>query len=286
VYSFPASVVPVILAVVLVSTSSREILWWSVPVYGMAAILFHAGTNVLNDYYDFLHGVDGPEDRDPTHVISQGLVTPRFMAVSGHMYFAAGVILGSTIAFARGPVFWLTGMLGAVGAYFYTNRRFSLKYRALGDITVFLLMGPVMVWIGTWAMAGWRGWFPFIAALPPAFMVALILHGNNMRDIAADAEAGVDTLARRLGFAGSKIFFAVLVALAYGTVPVIIAAGQAPLWAGLAVLSLPMAVGLLRRVYRAVDGGELIDLPLRSAQLHLITGVLYTVGFVLGGVVG
>jgi 1,4-dihydroxy-2-naphthoate octaprenyltransferase len=143
-----------------------------------------------------------------------------------------------------------------------------------------------MVWIGTWAMAGWRGWFPFIAALPPAFMVALILHGNNMRDIAADAEAGVDTLARRLGFAGSKIFFAVLVALAYGTVPVIVSVGHAPPWAGLAVLSLPMAVALLRRVYRAVDGGELIDLPLRSAHLHLITGVLYTVGFVLGGVVG
>ena len=264
----------------------QEMLWWTVPVYGVAAILFHAGTNVLNDYYDYLHGVDGPDDRDPTHVISRGIVTPRFMAISGHGYFAAAVLLGSMIAIVRGPAFWLTGMVGAAGAYFYTNRRFSLKYRALGDITVFLLMGPVMVWIGTWAIVGWRGWFPFVAALPPAFMVALILHGNNMRDIAADAAAGVDTLARRLGFGGSKVFFALLLGLAYGIVPVIVRVGPAPAWIWLSAVSLPIAVRLLRRVMRAPDGGALMDLPVRSAQLHLITGALYTVGFALGGVAG
>lgn len=286
VYSFPASAVPVVLAVVLAATASRQIVWWTVPLYAVAAILFHAGTNVLNDYFDYLHGVDGPDDEDPTHVISRGIVTPRFMVVTGHLYFVLAIILGSAIALVRGPVFWITGMLGATGAYFYTNRRVSLKYRALGDLTVFLLMGPVMVWIGTWAIAGWRGWFPFVAALPPAFMVTLVLHGNNMRDILADTKAGVDTLARRLGFARSKLFFALLVALAYGTVPALIALGRAPAWVALSVASFPIAAGLVRRVMRASDGGELMDLPVRSAQLHLLTGTLYTVGFVLGGVVG
>ncbi len=286
VYSFPASAVPVVLAVVLAATASREIVWWTVPLYAVAAILFHAGTNVLNDYFDYLHGVDGPDDEDPTHVISRGIVTPRFMVITGHLYFVLAIVLGSAIALVRGPVFWITGMLGAAGAYFYTNRRVSLKYRALGDLTVFLLMGPVMVWIGTWAIAGWRGWFPFVAALPPAFMVTLILHGNNMRDIPADTKAGVDTLARRLGFARSKLFFALLVALAYGTVPVLIALGRAPAGVALSVASVPMAIGLVQRVMRASGGGELMDLPVRSAQLHLLTGILYTVGFVLGGVVG
>lgn len=286
VYSFPASAVPVVLAVVLAASSPHAMLWWTVPLYAVAAILFHAGTNVLNDYYDYLHGVDGPDDQDPTHVISRGIVTPRFMAVSGHVYFAGAVILGSAIALVRGPVFWIAGILGGAGAYFYTNRRFSLKYRALGDITVFLLMGPAMVWIGTWAISGWRGWFPFVAALPPACMVALILHGNNMRDIAADAKAGVDTLARRLGFARSKTFFVLLLGLAYGTVPVLVVAGSAPAWIGLSLVSVPMAARLTRRVMRASQGGELMDLPVRSAQLHLVTGALYTVGFVLGGVAG
>jgi len=261
-------------------------LWWTIPVYAAAAILFHAGTNVLNDYYDYLHGVDGPDDDDPTHVITQGIVAPRFMVVSGHLYFVAAIILGSVIAIVRGPMFWIAGMAGAAGAYYYTNRRVSLKYRALGDLTVFLLMGPVMVWIGTWAIAGWRGWIPFLAALPPAFMVALILHGNNMRDIAVDTDAHVDTLARRLGFHRSKAFFGILLLLAYGSVPVLVVADGAPVWVALSVISLPLAVRLLARVARASGGAELMDLPMRSAQLHLVTGILYTAGFVLGGVLG
>ncbi|MFW5694781.1 MAG: prenyltransferase [Alkalispirochaeta sp.] len=286
VYSFPASAVPVVLAVVLAAGSSYGILWWTVPVYAAAALLFHAGTNVLNDYYDYLHGVDGPDDDDPTHVIPRGIVTPRYMLVSGHVYFAAAILLGSVIALVRGPVFWITGMAGAAGAYFYTNHRISLKYRALGDLTVFLLMGPVMVWIGTWAIAGWYGWVPFLAALPPAFMVTLILHGNNMRDIDVDTEAGVDTVARRIGFRGSKVFFVVLLSLSYGTVPVLVAGGAVPVWGIGALLSLPVAVRLARRVARAPGGAKLMDLPMRSAQLHLISGVLYTAGIVVGGVLG
>ncbi|MFW5828372.1 MAG: prenyltransferase [Alkalispirochaeta sp.] len=286
VYSFPASAVPVVLAMVLAGSSPYPVLWWAVPVYAAAALLFHAGTNVLNDYYDYLHGVDRPEDDDPTHAITRGIVTPRFMMVSGHLYFIAAVILGSSIALIRGPAFWIAGMVGAAGAYYYTNRRISLKYRALGDLTVFLLMGPVMVWIGTWAIAGWRGWIPFVAALPPAFMVALILHGNNMRDIGVDTEAGVDTLARRLGFRRSKTFFGVLLLLAYGSVPLLVVAGYAPWWVLLALISLPPALRLQARVAQATDGAELMDLPMRSAQLHLIMGVLYTAGFGLGGVLG
>ena len=286
VYSFPASAVPVVLALVLAAGSPYRILWWTVPVYAAAALLFHAGTNVLNDYYDYLHGVDRPEDDDPTHAITRGIVTPRFMVVSGHLYFIAAVVLGSSIAFIRGPAFWIAGMVGAAGAYYYTNRRISLKYRALGDLTVFLLMGPVMVWIGTWAIAGWHGWIPFLSALPPAFMVALILHGNNMRDIGVDTEAGVDTLARRLGFHRSKTFFGTLLLLAYGSVAALVVAGYAPGWVVLSVLSLPLALRLHMRVVRASGGAELMDLPLRSAQLHLAMGALYTAGVGLGGLLG
>jgi 1,4-dihydroxy-2-naphthoate polyprenyltransferase len=277
-YSFPASVIPVLLALALAVSRDASIRWWTVPVFLAAAVLFHAGTNVLNDYYDYLSGVDGPDDRDPTHTIPRGIVTPRFMVVSGHLYFALGFALGSALAAVRGPAFWLAGSLGTLGGYLYTGRRISLKYRALGDTTVFLLMGPALVWLGYWAFTGDPGATAALVAVPIAFLVTLILHGNNMRDIEVDGNAGVDTIARRLGFDGSKVLFDALLLGAYLSMALLAVTGTVPAPAAASLASLPVAWKLRAWVHAARDGSVLMDIPLRAAQLHLIFGVLYLAG--------
>ncbi|NBF38824.1 MAG: hypothetical protein GVY14_00260, partial [Spirochaetes bacterium] len=102
-YSFTASLVPVALALALAMGRSAGdgIAWWTLPLFTLSALLFHAGTNVLNDYYDFVHGVDTEDDDDPTHAITQGVVTPRFMRISGHLYFLLGVAVGLPIGLLR-----------------------------------------------------------------------------------------------------------------------------------------------------------------------------------------
>ncbi|TVR01083.1 MAG: hypothetical protein EA403_10795, partial [Spirochaetaceae bacterium] len=100
-YSFTASLAPVLLAWAIAAWWSRSgaaggaataganaagsgtagsgLALWTVPFIVLAAVLFHAGTNVLNDFYDYVHGVDPDQDPDPTHAITQGVVSPRFM---------------------------------------------------------------------------------------------------------------------------------------------------------------------------------------------------------------
>jgi 1,4-dihydroxy-2-naphthoate octaprenyltransferase len=279
-YSFPASIMPVLLSVVLAVQRGAGIHWWALAAFLTSAVLFHAATNVLNDYYDFRHGVDVPGDPDPTHAITQGIVSPRFMLISGNGYFVLALLLGIMIARYRGTGFLVTGLAGASGAYFYTGARFSLKYRALGDATVFLLMGPAMVFLGYWAITGAARLETALAALPLAFMVTLILHGNNLRDIEVDSSAGVDTVARRLGFERSRTVFVGLLVVAYLAVAALAVAAVVP-WATIAVVfSLPPALRLALRVQRANSGGDLIDLPLRSAQLHMLFSLFYLAGTV------
>jgi len=280
-YSFPASLLPVVLATTLAVSSEAQVVWWALPFYALASLLFHAGTNVLNDYYDHLHGVDGPGDTDPSHVITRGLVSPRYMLRSGHLYFLLGVFSGSAIALVRGPVFFAVGTSGAFLAYLYTNKRFSLKYKALGDVAVFLLMGPALVFVGHWALIGRASPTPVIDSLPIAFLVTAILHGNNTRDMVVDRRAGIDTLAGRLGLDASKLFFAALIGLAYLTVVVLRVAGQVPTAALLPLLSLPGAVVVVRRVLRAAGGAALSELPLWASLLHFVFSLLYAIGFVL-----
>ncbi|MFO7780646.1 MAG: prenyltransferase, partial [Spirochaetia bacterium] len=110
-YSFTASLVPVALALALAIAPSAGdgIAWWTLPLFTLSALLFHAGTNVLNDYYDFVHGVDTEDDDDPTHAITRGVVSPRFMQISGHLYFLLGVAVGLPIGLLRGRLFVLAG---------------------------------------------------------------------------------------------------------------------------------------------------------------------------------
>lgn len=274
-FSFSASLVPVALAAAIVLGRGLDAQWWTFPLYALAAVLFHAATNVLNDYFDWRNGVDGAGDPDPTHAISQGVASPRFMAVSGHVYFFAAILLGSVIALERGPLFFGVGIAGALGSYFYTGARFSLKYVALGDPAVFLLMGPLLVVIGVWALTGGVPSFVVAESLPIAFLVTAILHANNLRDLERDRAAGVRTIANLIGERASRALFALLLLAPYATVVVLVAVGAvgAPILATL--VTMPLAYRPLRRVLRRSREDGLIDLPLRCALLHLAFGVVY-----------
>ncbi|MFP4643132.1 MAG: prenyltransferase [Spirochaetales bacterium] len=278
-FSFTASVMPIALAAVaavfLQPELPGDLLWVTFPLYAVAGVLFHAGTNVLNDYYDFFHGVDGSDDRDPTHLLPQGLVTPRFMLVSGHIYFALGIALGSMIGLWRGPAYVVTGIVAAILAYFYTGLRFSFKYVALGDIIVFLLMGPAMVAMGVWALAGSIPVEAVLFSLPIAFSVTAILHGNNLRDIDSDRKEGVRTIAEQLGPRYARHVLTLLLALPFLTVAVLVSADVLPLASLLTFIAGVPTAGLLRTVYRHSRSSELVTLPMECAKLHtLFSGLL------------
>lgn len=284
-YSFTASLMPVALALVLAvedeSRSGTGIPVWVVALFTISALLFHAGTNVLNDYYDYLHGVDGPNDPDPTHAISRGIVTPRFMLVSGRTYFLLGVLAGLPIGFVRGGFFVVAGLTGALGAYLYTGYRFSFKYVALGDPLVFLLMGPAMVVMGVWAFTGSVAWTHTVLSLPIALLVTAILHGNNLRDISRDRAADIRTLAGMIGPRGSRyLFFALLSGAYLGTI-LLITLGWINSATLIVLATVPAGGRQIVRVMRTENLGELIDLPRACATIHLTFSILYLVGIAI-----
>jgi 1,4-dihydroxy-2-naphthoate polyprenyltransferase len=279
-YSFTATLIPVALAAAIAASQEVAVAWPLFPLFIAGAIFFHGGTNVLNDYWDHLYGVDAVDDSDPNHTISQGVVSPRFMLLSGHGYFIAGIICGLLIALERGLLFMVCGIAGALGGYFYTGARFSFKYKAMGDVLVFLLMGPALVVMGLWTLSGSVVLLALPASLPIAFLVTAILHGNNLRDRESDRRAGVRTVANLLSESGARRFFAFLLLAPYVTAALLAVAGLISPWALASLLTIVPAFLLVRRVM----GGDssLARLPVSCASLHLAFGVLYVGGVALG----
>jgi 1,4-dihydroxy-2-naphthoate octaprenyltransferase len=284
-YSFPASVTPVVVGAAAALGHEGVNLWGMLPVVLLCSVLFQAGTNVINDYFDYARGVD---QNDPYNgssgVLTRGLMRPRAAFAYGAGLFAAGVLLGLVLVYYRGLPMLLIGAIGLLGGYLYTGGPRGYKYLALGDVLVFVLMGPLSVVGSYYALTGDVTLAVLVASLPVGALVAAIMAVNNHRDAASDQNAGVKTLSNVIGFRASRLENLILPVSAYLFVALAVLLGVLTPWSLLVFLSLPLAWKNLRAIKESgeEDVRELSYLVERTAQLHLLFGVLLSVGLALG----
>ena len=247
----------------------------------LGAMAIQAGTNLINDYYDYRSGADSSESLGPSMVIQRGLLAPKQVWRGGIFAFAIGAALGLVLVFLCGWPILAIGIPSIAAGYFYTARPIALAYVALGELTVFLFMGPVIV-VGTYYVMALRfTWGVVLASIPLGFLVAGILHANNIRDIETDRLHGKHTLATILGRTGANVELAAFDVLAYATSLLAMIVGAIP-WTGLlALVSVPRAISQLRIVMHETEPKQLNVALFRSVQLHMEYGLLMIVAFLV-----
>ena len=120
-----------------------------------------------------------------------------------------------------------------------------------------------------------------IAAIPLGFMVAAIMHANNVRDLPADAAVNKGTLAVKLGRRGARIEYVILVGGAYVAVAMMILLGVLPITTALVLVTAPEAYRLIKIVNGTEDVPPLHMAMGRTARLHGQFGLWLVVGWVL-----
>lgn len=213
------------------------------------ALLLQIGSNVANDVFDFERGADTAERLGPVRVTQAGFLTPAQVKRGMVVIFGLAVMLGLYLAALRGwTVIWL-GAAAILSAVAYTGGPFPLGYNGLGDIFVFIFFGlaavagTYFVQVGSVSITAW--WM----SVPVGLIVTAILVVNNLRDIESDRKTGKRTLAVRMGENATKAEYAILMAIAYLLVPVLIGFNLIPLGGLLAWLSLPLAIRALQVVF-------------------------------------
>lgn len=281
---FTVSLIPVTLGAALALRQDEPVRWALFPLIALASVLLHAATNMLNDYYDFRKGVDGPDTLGSSRVLVDGLLTPRQLLLGGLATFAATAAVGLVFVAIHGWPILVLGLVGIAGGFFYTASPLALKYLGLGDLCVFILMGPLMVLGSFFVLTGHGSLEALVVSLPIGSLVAAILSGNNLRDIAHDTAASVRTTAGRLGRRWAQREYTAQVISAYVFIVILTAMRILPFGSLATLLTLPLAVRNIRLALtsRVETSHLLAAIDIQTAQVHLLFGLLLIASIVLG----
>ncbi|MFN5935807.1 MAG: 1,4-dihydroxy-2-naphthoate octaprenyltransferase, partial [Roseiflexaceae bacterium] len=279
-WSYTAAIIPVLLGAA-VAAHEVPIQWGYLVLAVIGSIAIQGGTNLMNDYYDYRKGTDTPAVKGTGGALLRGDLTPAQIFWAGIIAFAIGATIGLYFVSERGAfIFWL-GLCSVAVGYFYTAGPFALAYVGLGEIAVFIFMGPVMVLGSYYLQQPVISWPAVWVSLPVAFVVAAILHANNLRDIDTDRLNHKRTLATVFGRAGARIEYYILVGGTFVSQWVLIALGLVPWPTLLTTLMVPLAWRLMQIAGRETDPAALHPVLRQSAVLHMRFGLLYVLGWML-----
>jgi 1,4-dihydroxy-2-naphthoate polyprenyltransferase len=276
VFSFPATLIPLFVGAAMSAEQPGPVAWRLFPAALLSALLLHAATNVIGEYFDFKKGVDRSDTLGSSRVLVDRLLTPKEALHEGYLLFAAAFLTGLVLVANRGLPMLIFGAAGILGGYFYSAPPIGYKYRGLGDPGVFLLMGPLMV-AGTYvALTGSCNLKVIMASVPVGCLASAILCANNLRDIKSDRAADSVTLEGSLGFARAKWVYIILTGSAYVSVAWMALAGWLPALSLLVFLSLPAFIGNLSTLASARSGNpeKIAVLDIQTAKLHLLFGII------------
>lgn len=172
------------------------------------------GANLANTYYDFVQGVDNDESANK----GVGDLSLAKRKVSAQEVYFGMVGCYLLALFNEIPTIWTKDqnnlgkalfLSGMFLSFAYTANPFSLKYKGLGNLVVFLEFGPLLMQYAAVALTGSISDKLWIYTVPIGFSIDAILHANNVRDYDTDKAAGANTLVVLLGldFAKNYLYF-------------------------------------------------------------------------------
>lgn len=258
-------------------------------------VLAHAANNMINDFFDLSEGqdtADYPRALYAPHPVSSGLVTRRELGRAILVANLGDAAIMLALFTQRGWPVIAFALAGLAVSVFYVAPPLRFKARGLGEPSVFVIWGPLMVG-GTYYSA--TGSLPaevLWASVPYALLVTTVLFGKHIDKAPWDAPVGMKTLPVILGEGAARRTTVALMISFYLVVVALVIAAVLPIAALLVAGALPV----LRRAIGTYGRPKPNQPPQRYplwplwfgpwAFLHARrAGALFVAGLALGAVI-
>ncbi len=249
-----------------------------------AMVCLHFASNMLNDVFDYRHGID-VRATPWSGAIVRDYLSDKAVLRAALALLALGCAIGCWIAWQVGLPVLILGMVGVLLGVSYTAGPYPLKYHAMGDAAIFFAFG-MLGCLGSWIVqTGSFSWIPVVWSLPMSLLITGILHANNWRDIGVDRRRNIKTMASLLGSRSSQLYYSSMIFGAFAVVLVLMGLYLLPRaqelgmpWSfALSFLALPLAVKLHKqglRYVRETRTEDIIALDNATGQLTVVFSLL------------
>lgn len=218
---------------------------WLFGLAGFGLLLAHAANNLMNDLFDLESSIDTqnyPRALYAPHPILSGLISKRGLVTASLVVNLMSLAVLITLTIERGwaiAVFALAGFVLSAG---YAAPPLRLKKRGLGEPTVLVVWGPLMVGGTYYAATGHIPAKILLASIPFALLSTTVLMGKHIDKLPWDAPKNVGTLPVLLGERTARGITLGMMVGFYVSLVALVAFRALPIFSLLALLAIPRLV--------------------------------------------
>ncbi|MFE8698150.1 1,4-dihydroxy-2-naphthoate polyprenyltransferase [Cytobacillus sp. FJAT-53684] len=280
-HTLTASFVPVLLgtALALYETDLHFGLFLAML---LASLLIQAATNMFNEYYDYVRGLDTEDSHGIGGAIVREGIKPKTILNVALSLYGIALLLGIYICSSSSWWLALVGLFCMLIGYLYTGGPLPIAHTPFGEIVSGFFMGMIIILISFFIQTGTVTSTSVLVSIPIFILVGAIMLSNNIRDLDGDKEFGRKTLAILIGRKGAIQLLAGMFIVSYLWVFILIAMNIISPWLAIVILSAPKAI-------KATKGFKGKTIPLQmmpamkaTAQTNTIFGFLLSIGLFIG----
>mgnify|MGYP001436839500 FL=1 len=248
----------------------------------VASILIQAATNMFNEYYDYVRGLDTEKSVGIGGTIVRDGVAPKTVLQLAFIFFGIAILLGIYICIESS---WWIAVIGAASmviGYLYTGGPIPIAYTPFGELFAGLLMGTVIIAISYYIQTLMITKDIILVSIPIAIFIGAILLANNIRDLDGDKKSGRKTIAILIGRKNAIIFLAMMFFVAYAITASLIFTGILPVWSLITFLSLKKAVDVIKGFIGKTKPLDMMPAMVATGNTNSIYGFLLGISLILG----
>ena len=278
-----ASLVSVLVGVSLATYEGFPFKLFDFTLATTGALVAHIGIHAFNDYSDFNTGIDLKVHRTPfsggSGVLPSGKLEPihvYYFGVACLLVVACiGVYFMATVGWAILPI----GLLGIAIVYSYTSYLTRVGFGEVGCVVGFALwsIGPYFVLTGRYSLS------ILPVSLISGLMGVALLILNEFPDLEADRAGGRRTIPIMLGLRRASRIYSLVVVSTYVLLLVLVAVRILPVYALLALLTLPIGIKVITLVLSGYQTDQkLMQALALNVVMVLAVPFLVSLGTIIG----
>jgi len=276
-HTLTASFVPVIIGTVLAMFYVQVTLSIFIAMLS-ACLLIQIATNLFNEYYDFVRGLDTEDSVGIGGAIVRHGMKPKTVLQLALGSYGIALLIG--IYICMNTSWWLAviGVIGMAVGYLYTGGPYPIAYTPFGELFAGVFMGSFFILISFYIQTNMVNLESVLLSIPVAILVGAINLSNNIRDLDEDRRGGRKTLAILLGTQKAVYFLAGSFVIAYLWIIGLVVAGNLSPWILLVFLSVPVPVQAIKGFINRDDPTSMAEAMKATGKTNTIFGFLLAIG--------